>query len=250
MANERLRAALYAAGLTIEDLAAHTKVNTKTAERWITLDGRTPHRKTRKDICELVGVDEVQLWPELEGDPRTRPTTTTELVHLYPSRSAIPSTLWTELITGVQEHMDVLVFSGQFLVEQYNIIPIVRAKAAEGVRFRFAVGDETSDAVTQRAIEEGTEGGLQGRIQLMRRYLREVAGLPGAEVRTHGTILYNSFYRFDDQLFVNCHAFGALAGQSPVIHLRQLPDGLMWQRYMASFEQVWEQATPDLHGKE
>lgn len=249
MPNERLRAALQAAGLTVEDLATQAKVDVKTAERWITVDGRTPHRRTRKTISEVVGVDEVQLWPDLAGDLHTRPGTTTELVHLYPSRSAIPAAVWTELITGVRGQMDVLVFSGQFLVEQYNIIPIVRAKAAEGVRFRFAVGDESSDAVTQRAIEEGTVGGLQGRIQLMRRYLSEVSDLPGVEVRTHGTILYNSFYRFDDQLFVNCHAFGSLAGQSPVIHLRQLPDGLMWQRYLASFERVWEQATPDLYGK-
>lgn len=249
MPNERIRAAIQAAGLTVEDLATRTGVDPKTAERWITVDGRTPHRGTRKKITEALGVNELQLWPSLAGDLHTRPSETAELVHLYPSRTAVPSALWTELITGVQEQMDVLVFSGQFLVDQYNIIQVVREKAAEGVRFRFAVGDETSDAVTQRAIEEGTSGGLQGRIQLMRRYMNEVSNLPGVEVRTHGTILYNSLYRFDDQLFINCHAFGALAGHSPVIHIRQLPDGLMWQRYLASFEQAWEQATPDLTGR-
>jgi hypothetical protein len=141
--------------------------------------------------------------------------------------------------------MDVLVFSGTFLVEQYNLLPIMRKKAAERVRFRFLVGDETSSAVIQRAIEEGTTGGLEGRVQMMRRYLHEVATLPGVEIRTHGTNLYNSLYRFDDQALINGHAFGTLAGQNPVLHLRRLPGGLMWEHYMRSFDRVWQTATPE-----
>jgi len=141
--------------------------------------------------------------------------------------------------------MDVLVFSGAFLIEQYDLIPTVRSKAASGVRFRFLIGDESSEAVKQRAIEEGTPGGLEGRAQLMRRYLREVADLTGVEVRTHGTTLYTSLYRFDDNLLVNGHAYGALAGESPVMHLKQLPDGKMWDGFMRSFERVWETGTPE-----
>ncbi|MFC7659591.1 XRE family transcriptional regulator [Pseudonocardia benzenivorans] len=136
--------------------------------------------------------------------------------------------------------MDVLVFSGQFLVEQHNALPIVRTKASEGVRFRFIVGDHTSPAVIQRAAEEGTTGGLEGRIQMMRRYLQDVAGLPGVEVRTHGTILYNSIYRFDDHALINGHAFGSLAGQNPMMHIRRVHGGSLWEHYMRSFERVWE----------
>jgi hypothetical protein len=99
--------------------------------------------------------------------------------------------------------------------------------------------------VIQRGIEEGTTGGLEGRVQMMRRYLHEVATLPGVEIRTHGTILYNSIYRFDDQALINGHAFGALAGQNPVLHLRRLPGGLMWEHYMRSFDRVWQTATPE-----
>ncbi|GAA4828259.1 XRE family transcriptional regulator [Saccharopolyspora rosea] len=245
MPNERLRAAIRAAGLTIEDVAKKVGVDPKTAMRWVNIDGRVPHRPTRREVSELVGVAEIHLWPSLAEDLRTQPNTETELVHLYPTRSAVPFALWNELIASVKEQMDVLVFSGQFLVEQHNILPIVRQKAEQGVRFRFAVGDENSTAVIQRAMEEGTTGGLQGRIQMMRRYLSEVASLPTVEVRTHGTILYNSFYRVDDQLLVNGHAYGSLAGQNPVIHLRQLPGGLMWENYMRSFERVWSEATPE-----
>ncbi|KAA5829568.1 helix-turn-helix transcriptional regulator [Saccharopolyspora hirsuta] len=244
MANERLRAALRAAGFTLQELAQQVEVDTKTVERWISLE-RVPHRRTRRKVAELVKTDEVQLWPSLANDLYTKPNEDTEIVHIYPSRSSVPFALWEELISGVQEHMEVLVFSGQFLVEQHNILPIIRRKSEKGVAFRFIVGDETSDTVIQRAIEEGTTGGLEGRIQMMRRYLSKVSDLPNVEVRTHSTILYNSLYRFDDQLLVNGHAYGALAGENPVMHLRRVPQGQMWDHYMNSFERVWQKATPD-----
>ncbi|PKW14147.1 helix-turn-helix domain-containing protein [Saccharopolyspora spinosa] len=244
MANERLRAAIRAAGLTLGEVAQHTGVDEKTAEQWITRE-RVPHRRTRQKVADLVKTAEVQLWPSLANDLYTRPNEETELVHLYQSRSSVPYALWNELIAGVQERMEVLVFSGQFLVEQHDILPIIKRKAEEGAVFRFAVGDEKSEAVIQRAVEEGTTGGLEGRIQMMRRYLSKVAGLPNVEVRTHGTILYNSLYRFDDQLLVNGHAFGALAGENPVMHLRRVPGSSMWEHYMRSFERVWQEATPD-----
>jgi transcriptional regulator with XRE-family HTH domain len=245
MANDRLRVAVHAAGLTIEDIAAKVRVDPKTVERWINEDGRTPHRPSRVKIAQLLSVDEVHLWPSLAGDVRTRPNGATELVHLYATRSAVPFDIWSELIHSAQKQVDVLVFSGQFLVEQHNLLPVIREKAARGVRFRLAVGDETSTAVIQRAIGEGTTGGLEGRVQMMRRYLRSVASLPTVEVRTHGTILYNSIYRFDDQALINGHAHGSLAGQNPVLHLRRLDGGLIWEHYMDSFERVWQLAVPE-----
>jgi transcriptional regulator with XRE-family HTH domain len=249
MANQRLRTAIRAAGLTVEDVATGVGVDIKTVERWVSNEGRCPHRTTRKNVAQLVSVDEVHLWPSLVEDVHTRPNGQSELVHVYPTRSAVPADLWTELINGVAAQMDVLVFSGTFLVEQYNLLPTVRAKSEEGVAFRFAVGDETSSAVVQRAIEEGTRGGLEGRVQLMRRYLNEVEELPGVQVRRHGTYLYNSIYRFDDQMLVNTHAYGSLAGQNPVLHVRELPAGLMWENYSRSFERVWDQATQESAGR-
>ncbi|MCE3551350.1 helix-turn-helix domain-containing protein [Pseudonocardia sp. RS11V-5] len=249
MPNIRLQAAMDAASLTIEQIAAQVDVDPKTVERWVNADGRTPHRTTRQRVAALLRVEETHLWPANPRQPSAPTNGVAELIHLYPSRSAVPFALWTELIHEVREAMDVLVFSGQFLVEQHNILPVVRAKAAEGVRFRFVVGDHTSPAVIQRAEEEGTTGGLEGRIQMMRRYLQDVAGLPGVEVRTHGTILYNSIYRFDDQALINGHAFGSLAGQNPMLHIRRLDGGSLWEHYMRSFERVWEIADPEPPGR-
>lgn len=57
MANERLRAAIATAGLTIEDVAARAEVDPKTVERWIRL-GRLPHRAHRFATAKLLGRDE------------------------------------------------------------------------------------------------------------------------------------------------------------------------------------------------
>ena len=245
MSNDQLRAAIRASGLSTEDVAVKVGVDPKTVDRWVQNGSRRPHRPARRKLAELLRVAECHLWPAAADDLKTQPVTESELVHLYPSRSAVPFDVWSSLIHSATSVVEVLVFSGQFLVEQHNVLPVIREKSAQGVRFRFAVGDHTSPAVVQRAQEEGTTGGLEGRIQMMRRYLSEVAHLDGVEVRTHGTILYNSIYRFDDQMLINGHAFGSLAGQNPVLHLRRRPDGLMWPHYMASFERVWQEAVPE-----
>ncbi|WP_326568048.1 helix-turn-helix transcriptional regulator [Amycolatopsis rhabdoformis] len=243
MANDRLRTAMLAANLDVHSLAGKVGVDWKTVDRWIGKE-RVPHRSTRQKVVAVLGGREEDLWPSLAADSRPAQSES-ELVHLYESRSAITGAAWEALLSGVQYSMDVLVFSGAFLVEQYNFIPLVRQKAKAGVRFRLLVGDEAAQAVVQRAVEERTPGGLEGRVQLMRRYLADVVDLDGVEVRTHGEILYNSLYRFDDDLLVNGHAFGALAGQSPVMHLQRRPDGHMWEHYMRSFERTWDLGVPE-----
>ena len=42
------------------------------------------------------------------------------------------------------------------------------------------------------------------------------------ELRLHGTVLYNSIYRADDQLLVNTHIYGVMANNAPVFHLRKI----------------------------
>jgi hypothetical protein len=67
---------------------------------------------------------------------------------------------------------------------------------------------------------------------------------PGVSVRLHSTTLYNSLYRYDNELLVNAHAYGVPAGQSPVLHLRRLLGGRLFDHYLASFERVWQAARP------
>jgi hypothetical protein len=242
--NERLRGSLATAQLRTADLAERTGVDHKTVERWIT-QARLPHRANRVVVAKMLGVDEAYLWPEVLSSPVTQSASVAELLELHPSRAAVPHTVWQQLIASTHEALDVLTYAGTFLFEQHDICAVLHDKAAQGVRCRFLIGDETSKTVKRRAVEEGTPGGLEGRIQLHRRYLREIAGLPGVEVRTHSTTLYNSLFRFDQDLMVNGHAYGEPAGHSPVLHLRRVPGGRMWDHYMRSFETVWAGAKPE-----
>lgn len=45
------------------------------------------------------------------------------------------------------------------------------------------------------------------------------------EFRAHGTVLYNSIYRADDQVLVNTHVYGFPAPHAPVWHLRKVAGG-------------------------
>lgn len=79
-------------------------------------------------------------------------------------------------------------------------------------------------------------------------HYRTLLGIPGVEVRTHGTTLYNSLYRADDQLLVNAHVFGVNAYGAPVWHLRRNGDGGMFDTYADSFNCVWNEASPVQEG--
>jgi len=48
----------------------------------------------------------------------------------------------------------------------------------------------------------------------------------------------------DGDMLVNTHAYGFPAAQSPVLHLRRLAGGSLFDHYQASFERVWAQARP------
>jgi Domain of unknown function (DUF5919) len=242
MGNERLRGCIAAAQLTVDDVATRASVDRKTVERWIAT-GRLPHRQHRELVATLLGTEETYLWPELLDDRRVRATSHAEFITLYPSRSAIPDTLWHALIDGANEHLDVLVFAGLFLLDGYpDLAQTLIRKAEDGVSVRLLLGDPTSDAVRLRGEEEGIGDGMAGRIQLSLIYLRPALLAPGIEVRFHTTTLYNSIFRFDDDMLVNVHAYGAPAAQSPAFHLRQLPGGRLFGHYLASFDRVWDQA--------
>jgi hypothetical protein len=64
------------------------------------------------------------------------------------------------------------------------------------------------------------------------------------EVRVHDTTLYNSIYRFDDELLVNMHVLGCNAFATPVMHLRRLVGGQLVTTYVQCFEAVWETSRP------
>lgn len=242
MVNVRLRSALVAAGITQAALAERVGVDAKSVERWITQD-RLPHPATRTKVAALLAEEESYFWPALLGTEQSRTATQSELVQLWPTRQSVPGDVWRALFRQATDRIDVLVYSGGFLIEAYDLVEVIRSKIELGVRFRILLGEPKSEAVHQRAREERLPG-LVGRCQSSLEYLADVGDLPGVELRLHSTVLYASQFRFDDSMLVNNHTYGSQAARSPVIQLRRVPGGHLFEYYDRAFDRVWATGEP------
>jgi hypothetical protein len=84
-------------------------------------------------------------------------------------------------------------------------------------------------------------GVVAGRVGAVLGAYRPLADV--ASIRLHDTPLYNSLYRFDDELPVNVHVYGLLAAHTLTLHLRRV-DGAYFHTHVESFERVWSSARP------
>ncbi|WP_406085069.1 helix-turn-helix domain-containing protein [Streptomyces virginiae] len=243
MQNERLRAVMASGGWTHASLASVTGVDPKSVERWVNL-GRTPRRATALKAAETLGEDIHALWPALR-QARAARAVSPELVALYDQRADLPVSVFVDLLAAARERIDVLVYAAVFLHEAYpRLNDLLRESAADGCAVRIAVGDADSENVQQRGQEEKFGHGIESRCRLALLHYRPLASVPGIELRTHGTTLYNSLYRADDQVLVNAHVWGVNAYGAPVWHLRRHESGGMFDTYADSFNAVWETARP------
>lgn len=243
MQNERLRAVMASGGWTQAALASATGVDPKSVERWVNL-GRTPRRATALLAAETLGEDVHALWPALR-QARAARAVSPELVALYDQRADLPVSLFVDLLAAARERIDVLVYAAVFLHEAYpRLNDLLRERAADGCAVRIAVGDADCENVLQRGQEEKFGHGIESRCRLALMHYRPLAGFSGIELRTHGTTLYNSLYRADDEVLVNAHVWGVNAYGAPVWHLRRHETGDMFDTYADSFDAVWETARP------
>jgi len=243
MANERLRSAMTARGLTVTDVATHVQVDPKTVQRW--LGGRTPHSRHRWATAVLLQEGESYLWPSAPAGRDSGETSMTELVAFYAHRSDVPTGLWRTLLEHAQHQIDVLVYAAVFLPEQLlDLIDLLRSKAAAGCHIRIALGDLRSAKVIERGQEEKFGTGIVSRAELALLHYEPLRDCAGIQVHVHGTTLYNSIYRFDEVMLVNTHVWGMNAYGAPVLHLRQRSPGGVFDTYARSFEAVWAESRP------
>lgn len=231
---------MHRAGLDVATLAEGAKVSTKSVERWLS-GAVVPYPRTRYRVAVAVGEDESYLWPEATN---VASLVGAELVASYPGRNDVPRHLWVELLRHTERNVDLLAFAGLFLVEDHpDWTPALIARAKAGVRVRLLLGDPHGQHLVARDEEDriGT-GVVAGRVAaVLTHYERNASGL--VEIRLFDAPLYNSIYRFDDEMLVNHHAYGVLAAYTPTVHLRRI-DGRYYQTYLESFERLWATARP------
>jgi len=239
MTNSRLRSALASASMTSTELGERIQVDAKTVDRWIAT-GRTPHRSNRQRVASVLAQDEGYLWPDAVSDSQASAASRAEVMTVYPNRGSIPTSLWHSLFENAVESIDVLAFAASFLHDTMpDVDNLLVAKARAGVRVRLTLGDPESEAVRIRGVEEGIGESLADRCRLTWKYLDPILAEPEISVRAHGSTLYCSMFRFDDDLLANHHLLGAPANHSPVLDIRRLSEGRLFDHHMKSFERVW-----------
>lgn len=239
MVNERLRRAMHRAGLDPARLAERVGVSTKSVERWLA-GTVVPYPRTRYKVSVVLNEDESYLWP---GAANTASLAGAELVATWPRRNDVPRHLWVELLRHSERSVDLLAFAGLFLAEDHpDWTPTLIDRADAGVRVRLLLGDPHGRHLSARDTEDRIgQGVVAGRVAaVLAHYERHGFG---DEIRLFDAPLYNSIYRFDDDMLVNVHAYGVLAAYTPTLHLRRI-DGRYFETYLESFERLWATARP------
>jgi hypothetical protein len=248
MANERLRALLLERRVTTAKLAEAVQVDAKTVERWI-VAGRVPYRKHRYGVAAFFGVDESYIWPDALDHEQVLSASESEIVAVYPYRRAVPRDAWAHLFGQAEREIGILAYSCYFLAEDAGIRQLLAEKAESGVRVRILLGDPESPFVLQRGQSEGIGDTMPAKVRSAIAMFQPLQSVPNVEIRLHGTILYNSIFHGDDQVFVNTHIYGVMANNAPFFHMHKIPGGAIAGTYLESFERVWDEAEPLPEGK-
>jgi hypothetical protein len=227
-------------------LARLTGADVKTVYRWVS-PGRPPLPRHRALIARRLGDTEEWLWPDLATPVVGGPDggASAELVTAYAFRSDAPTTLWWSLFTKASQQVDLLGYTLYFLTLQHpELISTLQAKCREGLAIRAAIADQNSDHVAYRDREEATPLNLGVRVQTTLAALAPLFGTPGFELRYQDIPLYNSIFRFDDEMLVTPHLFATPGSQAPMLHLRRLGPGGLFDRFASHFDAVWEACAP------
>ena len=156
----------------------------------------------------------------------------------------MPRDTWGHFFSQAEREIGALVYSGMFMAEDIGVQRLFAERARAGVRVRLLLGDPDSRNVAERGEDEGIDEGMAAKVRNSIVLFGSCWPSRNVELRLHGTVLYNSIYRADDQLLVNTHIYGVMANNAPVFHLRKISGGEMASTYIESFERVWDGATP------
>ena len=165
---------------------------------------------------------------------------TDEIIGTYPYRSRFPSEKWWELFSNATEHIDLLGYTLYFLpLEHPGLIDLLRKKCESGCVVRAAIANPESPHVAYRDSEEKQPITLVVRINSTLQHFAPLADCENFQLRYQDIPLYNSIFRFDDQMLVTPHLFATPGSAAPLMHLHRRNDEGMFSRFMDHFESVW-----------
>jgi len=203
-----------------------------------------PHPRHRWAIAKFLHEDQEFLWPGVERRSADTTGSTAEIVSAYPYRSKLPTSTWWDLISRSERHIDLLGYTLYFLpLEHPHLIDTLRAKCEQGCVVRAAMADPNSSHVRDRQKEENLALTLNGRIRTTLKYLRPLLGCQNFDLRYQDVPLYNSVFRFDDEMLVTPHLYATPGASAPLLHLRRLGPNGLFSRFAAHFESIWESTT-------
>ncbi|WP_270889238.1 helix-turn-helix domain-containing protein [Pedococcus sp. 5OH_020] len=243
MSNERMTAAVTRSGLTLEQLARKADVDPKTVQRW--LAGRTPHPRHRYTIAALVGESEEFLWPGARRRPADALGAAAELVSAHPHRTDLNADRWWDFFKTAGAQIDLLGYTLYFLPHQHpQLVELLLDKCEQGCRVRVALADPQSEHVQRRDAEEHEAITLVPRIRSTLDAFQPLLDCPNADLRFQDAPLYNSVFRFDDQMLVTPHLYATPGRSAPLLHLRRLGPNGIFSRFSAHFEGIWSDSRP------
>ena len=238
----RLESAMLRAGFDSATLATAVKVDVKTVNRW--LAGRVPHRRTRLEVAAALGETEESLWPSARPDIQAGAPATAEVLGAYAHRADMPNDLWTSLLHKATDRIDIIGYAYPFVFELLpNASDIIATKCRNGASVRLGFADPDCPYVAERDALEQMGGTLPGRIRNALSMLGPLADTPGCTIGLHTAHLYNSVFRFDDQMIVTPYLFRARGYQHTALHLRQLSPHGIFASFADQFEQIWGTVT-------
>lgn len=184
------------------------------------------------------------MWPDADPN-RELCSSQAEVVAIYPHRSDVPRELWRRLFDGAERQIDLLAYAASFLPETLpDLVDLLAAKEAAGCQIRIDLGDPASEAVARRGEEERFGEGIEARARVAFKHYGRLIDFAAVDLRKHGTTLYNSIYRFDDQLLVSPHLWSANGYLAPVLHLKHVEGGTLFSMYAENFDAVWAVSAP------
>ena len=243
MSNERLRAALSESNYTPDAVAERLQVDPKTVRRW--LGGRIPHPRHRYEVARAVEQAEEYLWPSVRRVQSSPSSGAAEIVAAYPFRADFDVAHWWSMITRAKLKIDLLGYTLYFLPQQHTrLIEVLLEKCRNGCQIRIAIADPSSEYVRLRDEEEQEPINLVSRIKTSQRAFEPLLGCDAAELRHQDAPLYNSIFRFDDEMLVTTHLYATPGNRAPMLHLRRLGPNGMFSRYASHFEGIWADTKP------